>query len=362
MWRRACEEGIPLAACRAALHAGIPLTAGRLVEVSVLLPARDAASTLPACLRSLQRQTLTSWECVLVDDGSADQTGDIAAEFARLEPRLRVLRTEPIGLVAALQHGLSECSGALVARMDADDIMHRQRLERQAAVMGRDGDLAAVGCHVRVFPTAAMAAGMREYEWWINQIRTVDDIRREAFVECPVVHPTLMARRDLLLELGYRENGWPEDYDLVLRMLQAGHRLGILPRRLLLWRHHPDRRQRVHPDYGTDRFVALKATFLCGGFLADASDYLLWGYGNTGRSMRRALAEHGRHPACILELHPGRLGNRIHGAEVVAPDVLPQLPRLPLLVSVAGAGPRQQIRDRLCDLGWQELRDYVCVA
>ncbi len=339
-------------------------TAG-LVQVSVLLPARNAGATLAACLRSLQRQTLQGWECVLVDDGSSDQTAEIAGEFASHEPRLRVLRIEHSqhrGLTAALQHGLSECSGALVARMDADDVMHCQRLERQVDALDQNKDLTAVGCHVRVFPTAAMAAGMQEYERWINQIRTEDDICREAFVECPVVHPTLVVRRDRLSDLGYRENGWPEDYDLVLRMLSAGQRIGIVARRLLLWRHHPNRRQRLHPSYAVERFVALKATFLAASFLAGAREYLLWGYGNTGRKMRHALAEHDRHPAYILELHPGRLGNRIHGAAVVAPEALPRLPKLPLLVSVAGAVPRNQIRDRLRVLGWQELRDYVCVA
>ncbi|MEE9125766.1 MAG: glycosyltransferase [Planctomycetota bacterium] len=336
-----------------------------MVQVSILLPVRNAGGTLSACLESLGRQTLQVWECVLVDDGSSDQTAEIAGELASREPRLRVLRIEHDqhrGLVTALQHGLSECSGALVARMDADDLMHRQRLQLQVDALDQDPGLTAVGCHVRVFPTAAMAAGMQEYERWINQIRTEDDVRREAFVECPVVHPTLMVRRDRLLELGYRENGRPEDYDLVLRMLSAGQRIGIVPRRLLLWRHHPNRRQRVHESYTVERFVALKAAFLATGFLAGAREFLLWGYGNTGRMMRQALAKHDRHPAYILELHPGRLGNRIHGAEVVAPDALERLPKLPLLVSVAGAGLRNQIRDRLCALGWQELRDYVCVA
>jgi len=333
-----------------------------MVRVSVLLPAHNAAATLPTCLSSLQRQTLQDWECVLVDDGSTDDTAQVAAGFANREPRLRVLRSEHRGLVAALQHGLLECSGDLVARMDADDIMRRRRLEYQVTALEQDRDLAAVGCHVRIFPRVAMADGMREYESWINTIRTEADVRREAFVECPVVHPTLVARRDRLMDLGYRDRGWPEDYDLVLRMLSAGLRVGVVPRRLLAWRHRPERHQRVHSHYTVERFVALKAEFLATGLLADSGEYLLWGYGNTGRKMRHALAEHDRHPAYILELHPGRLGNRIHGAEVVPPDSLPHLPKLPLLVSVAGVEPRNQIRDRLRTLGWVELRDYVCVA
>lgn len=332
------------------------------VRVSVLLPAHNAAATLLDCLRSLGRQTLDAWEGVLVDDGSTDQTARIATEFARREPRLRVLATRHRGLVGALQHGLAECSGPLVARMDADDVMHRRRLEEQVAALERDPGLAAVGAHVRVFPTAAIAQGMREYEAWVNAIRSEADVRRQAFVECPVVHPTLVVRRDQLLDLGYRDRGWPEDHDLVLRMLEAGMRIGVVPRRLLAWRHHPGRRQLVHPHYAIPRFVALKAHFLARGFLANSREYLLWGHGNTGRKMRQALAGHDRHPAYILELHPGRLGNRIHGAEVVSPEMLVRLPKLPLLVSVAGVEPRNQIRDRLRSSGWIELRDYVCVA
>lgn len=333
-----------------------------MVRVSVLLPVRNAEATLPACLSSLQRQTLRDWECVLVDDGSTDQTWQIVDRFASQEPRLQILSGEHRGLVGALHHGLAECSGALVARMDADDIMHRRRLEYQVAELEQDPNLAAVGCHVRVFPTAATADGMQEYESWINTIRTEADVRREAFVECPVVHPTLVVRRNVLVDLGYRDRGWPEDYDLVLRMLSAGARVGVVPRRLLAWRHHPERHHRVDPRYTVEQFVALKAEFLTTGLLAGSDEYLLWGYGNTGRKMRHALAAHDRHPAYIVELHPGRLGNRIHGAEVVPPDSLPCLKKLPLLVSVAGAEPRNQIRDRLRTLGWVELRDYVCVA
>ncbi len=333
-----------------------------MTVASVLLPARNAAATLATCLSSLQRQTLVDWECVLVDDGSTDETPHIAARFASQETRLRVMRRAHAGLVAALQHGLVECSGAVVVRMDADDVMHRRRLEHQLAALQRDPGLAAVGCHVTVFPRAGVGPGMRAYERWVNSICTEGDVRREAFVECPVVHPTLAVRRETLMGLGYRERDWPEDYDLVLRMLSAGLRVGVVPRRLLAWRHLPDRRQRVHPHYALERFVALKALFLVRDWLAASGEYVLWGYGSTGRMMRRALAEHGRHPAYIVELHPGRLGNRIHGAEVVSPEALRGLPRLPLLVSVSGATPRKQIRDQLRSFGWVELRDYVCVA
>lgn len=330
--------------------------------VSVLLPARDAAGTLDAALRSLRRQTLTAWECVLVDDGSVDATGTIACAAAARDPRITVVRTPGVGLVRALALGLTRCRGRYVARMDADDLMHRERLALQVAWLDRDTTLAAVGAHVRIVPRRTLTRGLRDYERWLNGIDSPHAVAAEALVECPVAHPTLCARRTVLAEFGYRDVGWPEDYDLVLRLLATGHRIGVVPRRLLCWRDSPTRLTRTHPRYARERLIALKAHALASGLLARTSRYILWGFGATGRALRRALAAEGKRPAFIVELHPRRLGNRIHGAPVVPPAALPALPRAPLVASVAGATARAAIRAHLDGLGWVETRDYVCAA
>jgi glycosyltransferase involved in cell wall biosynthesis len=276
--------------------------------ISVLMPAFEVAGTLPACLRSVERQSWRRWECVVVDDGSRDDTGEIASGFSRRDPRFRVVRTPHRGLVAALNAGLAACRGELVARMDADDVMHRRRLEAQAAALAARPDWAAVGCHVRLFPRERLGPGYRAYEAWLNGIDTAEAVRREAYVECPVAHPTLVLRRTRLAALGYRDLGWPEDYDLVLRLLTGGDEIGIVPRRLLGWRHRADRLSRTAPAYGIDRFTACKARFLADSFLAGTSDYILWGYGATGRALRRALASNAKRPTHIVEVHRGRHG------------------------------------------------------
>jgi glycosyltransferase involved in cell wall biosynthesis len=334
----------------------------RRPHISILLPAFDAETTLPACLRSVARQSFRDWECIVIDDGSGDRTAAIAAAVARTDNRIRVLRIGRRGLVCALNAGLELCRGRYVARMDADDLMHRLRLEEQAGLLDRRPELAAVGCRVRLFPRAALADGYRAYESWLNSIESPEDVRREAFVECPVAHPTLLARREWIAEAGYRDRGWPEDYDLVLRALAAGRRIAVLPRRRLLWRHGPQRLSRTDPAYGIDRFTACKAHFLAAGFLARTERYTLWGYGSTARALRRALLEHGKHPGQIVEMHPRRLGNRIHGALVVPPAALRHLSRRPLVVSVAGATPRRLIRDALRRLDYHEPHDFVCAA
>src|SRR6266571_5657297 len=103
--------------------------------VSVLLPVLNAATTLPACLRSIQRQTEPRWQCVLVDDGSDDESLACARWFAAQDPRFEVVAAAHQGLVSALRTGLAHCRGRFVARMDADDLMHRQRLSMQVRAL-----------------------------------------------------------------------------------------------------------------------------------------------------------------------------------------------------------------------------------
>jgi glycosyltransferase involved in cell wall biosynthesis len=330
--------------------------------VSILLPAFNTAATLSASLRSIQRQTETRWECVLIDDGSEDDTLAAARAFAERDERFVIIARPHRGIVAALNSGLEHCRGEYIARMDADDLMHRARLAAQVQALEAAADVAAVGCHVRLFPRAALRDGRRRYERWLNAIDSPERVRHEAFVECPVAHPTLMVRREVLVTSGYRDVGWPEDYDLVLRLLARGKDIAVVPRRLLCWRDGAARLSRANETYCLDRFTTCKAAFLAAGFLAASETYTLWGYGETGRALRGALLAHGKHPTHIVEVHRGRMGNIIHGAPVVAPEDLPRLPRQPVVASVAGEKPRRQIRAAMAAMGFLELRDFVCAA
>jgi glycosyltransferase involved in cell wall biosynthesis len=326
------------------------------------MPAYNAEKTLGSALRSVQRQSERDWECLVVDDGSTDATAEVARELARQDARVRLLAVEHGGIVAALNAGIGACRGELVARLDADDLMQRGRLAKQRAALTANPGWAGVGCGVRLFPRRAMTDGLRAYERWLNAMRSDSDVAREAFIECPLAHPTLMLRRQAFAELLYRDEPWPEDYDLVLRALAAGHRLGTVPERLLHWRDGSGRLSRTSARYSIAAFTACKAAFLANGFLKHTDRYVLWGYGDTGKALADALAQHGKHPCAIIELHPGRLGQLIRGVRVVPPDALPGLPREPLLVSVAGLKPRSEIRAALAAMGFLEARDFVCCA
>lgn len=335
--------------------------------VSILLPVRDARPWLPEALESIRRQTLEDWELVAVDDGSRDGSGTLLVEAAREDPRLRRLSTSPRarGLVAALNLGLDACRGRFVARMDADDVMTSERLAFQVAALERDETLSGVSCRVRLFPRERLREGSRRYEDWLNSLLGPEEIARERFVESPLPHPSVLVRTGVLQEAGYRDLGGPEDYDLWLRLLGAGHRFSKVDRSLLRWRDHPRRASRRDARYARERFVECKARHLREGPLADGRPVGIWGAGPTGKRMGRLLSRDGPETRFFVDVDRRKIGQRIHHAPVVSPERLEETwtdRETVLLVAVSRWDARQWIREHLHGIDRREGVDFWCIA
>ncbi|NIP83227.1 MAG: glycosyltransferase, partial [Gemmatimonadetes bacterium] len=190
------------------------------------------------------------------------------------------------GIVAALERARAAARGRYLARMDADDVATPRRLEAQLALMGDRPGLVACGCGVEYFPREALRDGALRYEAWINSCVTEEEIERAIFVECPLAHPTLFARADAIAAVGgYRDAGWPEDYDLVLRLWAAGGRLGKVPDVLLRWREGPGRLSRTDPRYAPDAFLACKVHHLRRTLLRGRAGVVIWGAGPVGKAL-----------------------------------------------------------------------------
>lgn len=330
-------------------------------RVSVLLPCRDAADTLSEALASLLAQSYADLEVLAVDDHSTDATSALLASCARRDPRLRIIPARGTGIVAALNQALEHARGEFVARMDADDICELNRLALQVSAFDADPDLVACGCQVRYFPREAVRDGARRYEQWLNALVTDADIRRDRFIECPIAHPALVARRATLQQVGgYREMGWPEDYDLVLRLAEAG-RLHNVPEVLLHWREGPARLSRTHAVYHEDAFRRCKLHHLDARIRA-RQGVVVWGAGPVGKGFARLLAGADVAIRAFVELDPRKLGQTIHGAPVVPPDAINRFRNALALAAVSGPVARAEIRASLGQAGWVEGEDYFAVA
>jgi|SRR5579875_3681998 len=325
-------------------------------RVSVIVPVRDEEAYLGEALDSLAAQTLEDHEVVVVDDGSTDGTAALAASYARRDPRVRVIRQPPLGMIAASERARAEARAPLLARLDGDDVALPDRLELQVAAIEEEG-LAAVGGQVEYFPDPS--DGMKEYASWLNSLVTVEAALRDVWVECPLPGPGMTMRTDLV---SYRERGWPEDYDIVLRLVEGGHRFRNLEHPVLRWRDHPERLTRTHPEYSLDAFRRCKAYFLRRTLLAGGRAAVVWGAGPTGKAFARTLLEAGTPLAAFVEVDPRKLGKRIHGAPVVPVEQAASFPEALSCGAVAGAEGRARVRGLAAELGLVEGRDFIAVA
>ena len=110
-------------------------------KISILMPVRNDATMLRNCLADIENQSMTDYELVVVDDGSTDETPDLLIKASQRDSRIQMIRTEPHGIVSALNTGLTECKGQYIARMDADDRMHKTRLQKQLKFMKNNPEL-----------------------------------------------------------------------------------------------------------------------------------------------------------------------------------------------------------------------------
>lgn len=329
------------------------------------MPVNNAALTLGACLDSIQAQSFSDFELLVVDDASTDDTRWLASARAREDARIRLLCAPRRGLVACLNAGLEKARAALIARMDGDDVMETQRLALQQKYLQRHREVDVVASRVHAFPCERVKAGMREYLRWQNACLDSDAIRDEVYVESPITHPSAMFRRAVVMNAGgYRDGDFPEDYELWLRLTEHGCRLAKIDRCLLHWRQHDESLSRCDPRYSRDAFDRLRAHYLARDpRLNSGRPLVFWGAGRRTRKRTSHILARGFSPCAWVDVDPGKIGNRVHDAPVVAPGwLVRRKPRPFVLTWVASHGARENIDAALASMGYARGVDYLAVG
>jgi len=184
--------------------------------VSIVVATHDQGRWLGDALASVVAQRFTDWECVVVDDGSTDDTARVVAGFAA-DPRLRYVRTERAERCAARNRGIAETSAPLVAFLDADDAWHPDKLARQTAALADAPDAALCYTVARFVDAAGRPLDVRKppraLAGWVFPA-----MMRGNFV----ILASVMARRACVEVVGGFDPTLPalgcEDWDLWLRL------------------------------------------------------------------------------------------------------------------------------------------------
>jgi glycosyltransferase involved in cell wall biosynthesis len=197
--------------------------------ISVVMPVHNALPFLGESIRSILEQTLTEFEFVIHDDASTDGSTEVLREWSRKDSRIRLFESEiRLGLTGSSNAVVSKARAAIVARMDADDISHPDRLKRQWEIIKSQPKVAVVGTlYVGIDD---MSRVVRPRDRWRL-------VRRSRYIPFP--HGSAMFRRNVFDQVGgyAREAERGEDQDLFSRMSAQGS-VVTLPDMLYSYRYH----------------------------------------------------------------------------------------------------------------------------
>lgn len=195
-------------------------------RVSVIIPAYNYARYLPRCVDSVRRQTYAEWECIVVDDGSTDDTPGVCRQLAAADARVLFVRQENRGLSAARNAGIARAIGEYVQFLDADDMLEPYKLEAQVRYLDASPATDIVVGDAAYFSDDE-AKDLRP--WPVD--RSIKDSPLATLVaDNPFVVNAALIRHRLLDSVGLFDEALiaHEDWDLWLRCALAGCRFGVV--------------------------------------------------------------------------------------------------------------------------------------
>lgn len=330
-------------------------------RISVILPVRNAATTIAHAVGSILDQEFRDFELLVVNDGSTDPTREILASFS--DPRLKVIHNRgPHGVAEAMQLGVDRAKAEWIARMDADDWSYPRRLQKQLAMAEQTPGCAAVKTKVRLIDSEG--AGMKRHVDWVNSLGDPESIAAARFIESPVAHPSSMIRKSILAEIGgYRSVAWAEDHDVWMRLLEAGGKIAAVPDVLLDWRDSSGRLTRSDTRYGDEARMEMRCHYLARLPDIRSRGVVIAGAGPIGKTLAQGLTARGVTLHGFFEVHPRRIGNTIHGVGVRSSDEMGLWWRNAVLLGAVGVrGGREKVRRLAEHHGRGEGHDFWSVC
>jgi glycosyltransferase involved in cell wall biosynthesis len=201
------------------------------------MPVYNAQPYLAEALESVVSQTHRDFELIAVNDGSEDGSLAILEEYAARDTRIRVISQTNLGVAWALNRAICESSAEWIVVMHADDIMEKERIERQLEFLNQNPELDVFSCFVINIDSSGRIIGESQ-----STLTTEDAVRQQRETETIIGfhHPGVMMRKDAVTSVGgYRQEFWPaEDLDLWNRIADGGGRILVQPEYLIRYRIH----------------------------------------------------------------------------------------------------------------------------
>lgn len=212
--------------------------------VSIVMTAYNAAEFVLQAVESIQNQSYSNWELIIVNDGSTDETGKIVTKLAKNDKRLKLINCRKNrGASIASNLGLTKARGTFVARMDSDDIAFPDRLARQVSYLQKHKKVIVVGGQCELIDREGYSIGMKNFP--ISHTEIYDAL----YQINPIQHPSLMINTKLLgkEKITYHTDVLlAHDLEILFKLAQYG-KLANLEDVILKYRIHSDSLSLKHP-------------------------------------------------------------------------------------------------------------------
>ncbi|MES0491098.1 MAG: glycosyltransferase family 2 protein [Leptospirales bacterium] len=282
------------------------------IDISILMPARNAEKYIAECIDSVIHQSYLNWELIVVDDGSKDTTCKILEQYQKYESRIHLFKQEELGIIPALRHAYNKSKGKLITRMDADDIMPQYKIEKLAALLLKSGPGHIATGLVEYFSATGLGDGYIKYQNWLNRLTQTRANYFEIYKECCIASPCWMVwREDLDACEAFEPETYPEDYDLVFRFYRQGLQVVAANDILHRWRDYDSRASRTHEHYKDNAFVELKVKYFLDIDYESQKKLVLWGAGKRGKRVAKVLKEKNIDFTWVCN-NPDKIGQEIY--------------------------------------------------
>ncbi|HMQ08129.1 MAG TPA: glycosyltransferase [Saprospiraceae bacterium] len=206
-----------------------------VIDVSVIIPNYNYGRYLGACLDSIIASTVLPLEVIVVDDGSEDDSLAILEDYKEWSFLKVIAFRENSGLTAVLNIALDHAHGKYIMRMDADDIMHPERIVKQYAFLEEHQEVDVLGCNVIYF-RVDVGQGINRSNFPTDHAGIE---KRYRIGEHGIQHPTVCIRSEVYKKYRYQKDFPGEDYEIMSRMVLDGYIFANLPEALHFMRVHP---------------------------------------------------------------------------------------------------------------------------
>ncbi|MEM9887530.1 MAG: glycosyltransferase family 2 protein [Bacteroidota bacterium] len=315
--------------------------------ISILLPICNAEKYLPACLTSILEQSEENWELLAVDDCSSDATWRILEQYRASDKRIRIFKNKEKGIVPALRLAFKESKGKYLTRMDADDLMAKNKLAYLKEPLVQKGIGHLTTACVKYFSEQALGQGYQKYADWLNDLCLKKEHYKAIYKECVIPSPCWMLDRADLVRCGaFESNRYPEDYDLCFRFYERKLRVVGVPAILHFWRDHPERTSRTSEVYADNRFLDLKLDYFLKLDYKAGQDLVLWGAGKKGKKIAQYLVDQQIRFRWVCD-RESKWGHQIYQTLLEDYQILSQLDTPQVIIAVANQEAQRSIRSFL---------------